>query len=84
MACNCQTQIGKPQTQAKRGVAAKPAAKKTSQPKFISMKYTGPTSARVVGTASGRQYGFARTGTVLQVDPRDKVQLSKVPHLRQI
>jgi len=89
MPCTCQqTKGASAQTKtasAPSSPGAKPAspAKTTSRPTFVSMRYSGPTGTTATGT-SGRQYKFARTGAVLQVDPADKAALLKVPHLRQI
>jgi hypothetical protein len=80
MPCNCQ-QSGTQSPKPKARPSNAPAAQK---PSFISVRYTGPTTATARGGVSGRQYTFSRTGMTLQVDPRDKAGLMKVPHLRQI
>lgn len=89
MPCNCQQtgQIGqrKVQPTPAAGTATKIApAKPQAHPRFISVRYSGPTSTVATGPVSGRQYKFGRTGVVVQVDPRDKAAMSGVPHLRQI
>jgi hypothetical protein len=89
MPCNCQQtkQVAQPKAQAvpsngKTTMSAPPRAQ--SRPAFVSVRYTGPTSATTTGPVSGRHYNFARNGAIVQVDPRDKAALAKVPHLRQI
>jgi hypothetical protein len=79
MPCNCQSthQVTQPKTQAT-------TVRNSTRPAFASMRYTGPTSATTTGPVSGREYKFTRSGATLQVDPRDKAALTKVPHLRQI
>lgn len=71
MPCQCQQKTNR---------ATKP---QPATPAFISMRYTGPTSAVATG-ASGRHYKFGRTGATIKVDARDKAALARIPHLRQI
>jgi hypothetical protein len=78
MPCNCQP-TSRPVTPPAAGTA------KTSPPlPGPSVRYSGPTSTTAVGAVSGRRYTFGHTGAVVRIDPRDKVALTKVPHLRQI
>jgi hypothetical protein len=90
MPCTCQqgkgasAQAGTRPTQSNSASRISSSTKTKTGPAFVSMRYTGPTSTTAAGTVSGRQYKFAHTEAVLQVDPRDKAGLSKVPHLRQI
>jgi hypothetical protein len=64
--------------------AIQSTSKAQARPAFLSFRYSGPTSVTATGATSGRQYKFAQTGAILQVDPRDKAALAKIPHLRQI
>jgi hypothetical protein len=89
MSCNCQQtkQLAQPKAQStqshsKATIGGPKQAQ--SRPTFISIRYTGPTFATATGPVSGRQYKFAHTGAIIEVDPRDKAALAKVPHLRQI
>jgi hypothetical protein len=89
MPCNCQNagSIAQPKAQSvqpKANAAIRASAQDHARPAFASMRYTGPTSAATTGAVTGRQYKFAHTGAVVQVDPRDKAALNKIPHLRQI
>lgn len=89
MPCNCQStkRVAQPRTRAipaSATPAVSGAARNLGRPAFASIRYTGPTSATATGPISGRQYRFTRTGATMQVDPRDKPALSKIPHLRQI
>jgi hypothetical protein len=89
MPCNCQSTSPAAQPKAQSIQASGKAviggnAQSHARPAFASVKYTGPTSATATGPVSGRQYRFAHTGAIVQVDPRDKAALAKVPHLRQI
>jgi hypothetical protein len=49
-----------------------------------SFRYTGPTSVVAVGPVSGRQYRFSRNGATVKIDARDKVAITRIPHLRQV
>lgn len=80
MPCTCQQSVAQP-PMPKAQPSNAPAAQQAA---FISVRYTGPTAATARGAVSGRQYTFSRTGMTVQVDPRDKTGLMKVPHLRQI
>jgi hypothetical protein len=87
MSCNCQQIKPVAQPKAQSIQSNRPAAigaLAQSRPALASIRYTGPTSATAKGAVSGRRYTFAHTGAIIQVDPRDKAGLAKVPHLRQI
>jgi hypothetical protein len=89
MACNCQQtkQIAQQKTQSsqsKSGATISSSTRTRSRPAFVSIRYSGPTSAVATGPVTGRQYRFPQSGTILQVDPRDQAALAKVPHLRRI
>lgn len=89
MPCNCQSakQVAQPKAQSVRANGAPAiggATRNQARPAFASLRYTGPTSATTTGPVTGRQYKFTHTGAVIQVDPRDRAALTKVPHLRQI
>ena len=88
MSCNCQQTKGQVAQAKARSLPSTTGAKASSstQPRltFLSFRYSVPTSATATGATLGRQYKFAHTGATLQVDPRDKPALAKIPHLRQI
>jgi hypothetical protein len=89
MSCTCQQtkQIAQPKaqsTQSNSRATINAPKQSRSRPAFITIRYTGPTSATATAPVSGRQYKFAHTGAIIEVDPRDKAALAKVPHLRQI
>lgn len=89
MPCNCQSanQVAQPKApsvQTNGTPAIGGTARPQARPAFASVRYTGPTSTTATGPVSGRQYKFAHTGVVIQVDPRDRAALTKVPHLRQV
>ena len=89
MPCNCQNTGSAVRSkaqpiQANGKNAIRSSAQSPARPAFASVRYTGPTSVTTTGAVSGRQYKFARTGAIIQVDPRDKAALTRVPHLRQI
>ena len=89
MSCNCQQPKKVAQTKAQSsqsngGTTNVGATRTQSRPVFVSIRYTGPTSAVTTGLVSGRQYKFPQTGAIVQVDPRDQAALFKVPHLRRI
>lgn len=50
----------------------------------VFFEYVGRTGLTVTGPATGKQYRFERTGARLEVDLRDRLSLSSVPHLRQL
>ena len=88
MPCNCPqtSSIGQSKSQPAKAGSVKTAAvaKVQKHPAFMSIRYSGPTSTTVTGPVSGRQYRFNHTGVVVRVDPRDKLVMSKAPHLRQV
>ena len=89
MPCNCQNtgSVAQPKAQsiqANGKAAIRGSAQSQARPAFASVRYTGPTSVTTTGPVSGRQYKFTHTGAIVQVDPRDRAALTKVPHLRQI
>jgi len=47
-------------------------------------EYVGATSLSVIGSGTGRKYGFAHSGARMEVDPRDQASLAHVPNLRRI
>jgi hypothetical protein len=47
-------------------------------------EYTGRTAITAIGRATGRPYRFASPGARIIVDPRDRVSLAAVTHLRLI
>ena len=50
----------------------------------VVFQYVGNTSLTAVGPVSGRHYQFSHPGATVEVDPRDRASLARVPHLRQI
>jgi len=86
MPCNCQSakQVAQPKAQSIQTNGTSANSGNQIRPAFASVRYTGPTSTTTTGPVSGRQYKFTHTGAVVQVDPRDRPALTKVPHLRQI
>jgi hypothetical protein len=86
MPCNCQSakQVAQPKAQSIQTNGTPANSGGQARPAFASIRYTGPTSTTATGLVSGRQYKFAHTGTVIQVDPRDRPALTKIPHLRHI
>ena len=49
----------------------------------LFFEYAGNTGLTVVGARSGRRYRFDRPGARLEIDLRDRPQLSAIPKLRQ-
>jgi hypothetical protein len=47
-------------------------------------RYEGRSGMTVVGGATGQRYRFGHPGAVVQVDPRDRVSLLRVPGLTQV
>jgi len=90
MSCNCQSSMGRAAASKGQQVSSNVAVKRSGlpkaqpQPAFVSIRYSGPTSTTATGPVSGRKYDFSRTGVVVQVDPRDKAAMARVPHLRQV
>jgi hypothetical protein len=56
----------------------------SAQVKGSEFQYIGKTAMTALGLATGRQYRFAYSGAILQVDPRDRLSLSAIPNLQQI
>ena len=50
----------------------------------IYFEYVGQTGLTVYGAATNKKYRFDRTGSRIEVDPRDRPSLSKVPNLREV
>jgi hypothetical protein len=50
----------------------------------VFFEYVGPTALTVVGPVTGKSYRFARRGTRLEVDLKDRRSIAAVPSLRQI
>lgn len=89
MPCNCQNTGSAARSkaqliQANGKAAIRGSTQSPARPAFASIRYTGPTSVTTTGAVSGREYKFAHTGAIVQVDLRDRAALAKVPHLRQI
>jgi hypothetical protein len=50
----------------------------------VFFEYVGRTGLTVIGSTTGKQYRFERTGARLEVDLRDRFAMSAVPNLRQL
>ena len=50
----------------------------------VRMVYHGSGSIVVVGPHTGRRYRFAKDGTILEVDRRDALQMTKLRHLTTV
>jgi hypothetical protein len=61
-----------------------PSASGPAQPRSyaIVFEYVGTTALTATGAISGRRYRFEQPGARLQVDPRDRPGLARVPNLR--
>jgi len=59
----------------------RPAAAVSGAPIF---EYVGMRSLAVIGTATGREYRFNRSGARVEVDSRDQPYVALVPNLRRV
>ncbi len=50
----------------------------------VIFQYVGKTGLTAIGPVSGIRYRFIGPGVTLSVDPRDRLALGKIPHLRQV
>jgi hypothetical protein len=50
----------------------------------VYFEYTGSTGLTVFGSGTNRKYRFDRPGRRIEVDPRDRPSLSRVPNLREV
>ncbi len=50
----------------------------------VFFEYVGRTGLTVIGSSTGNQYRFERTGARLEVDLRDRFAMTGVPNLRQL
>ena len=50
----------------------------------VYFEYVGNTGLTVFGSATNKKYRFERNGSRVEVDPRDRPSLSKVPKLREV
>lgn len=50
----------------------------------VYFEYVGHSGLTVFGSATNTKYRFERNGSRVQVDPRDRPSLSKVPNLREV
>jgi hypothetical protein len=50
----------------------------------VFFEYVGRTGLTVIGSATGRQYRFERTGARIEVDLRDRSAMTTVPNVRQL
>ena len=70
-----------------RGVQTRPASNNTARPVHryaVYFEYVGSTGLTVFGSATKKKYRFDRNGSRVEVDPRDRPSLSKVPNLREV
>jgi hypothetical protein len=50
----------------------------------VYFEYVGNTGLTVFGSATNKKYRFNGPGSRVQVDPRDRPSLAKVPNLREV
>ncbi|MER3552990.1 MAG: hypothetical protein C4331_01170 [Meiothermus sp.] len=50
----------------------------------VVFEYRGTTGKMVVGPRSRRRYFFRGRGFRLEVDPRDRPYIARMPHLKQV
>jgi hypothetical protein len=50
----------------------------------VYFEYVGQTGLTVFGSATNKKYRFDRPGSRVEVDPRDRPSLAKVPNLREV
>jgi hypothetical protein len=51
---------------------------------FPVFQNIGGRPLTVRGPVSGKQYRFFAQGTTAAVDPRDRVSLARIPHIREV
>ena len=70
-----------------RGVQTRTSTNNSARPArrySVYFEYVGNTGLTVFGSATNKKYRFDRSGSRVEVDPRDRPSLSKVPNLREI
>ena len=50
----------------------------------VFFEYVGNTGLTVFGSATNKKYRFDGRGSRVQIDPRDRPSLAKVPNLREV
>jgi len=50
----------------------------------VYFEYVGQTGLTVFGSATNKKYRFEGPGSRVEVDPRDRPSLAKVPNLREV
>jgi hypothetical protein len=63
------------------------SAATVARPKYryaVYFEYVGPTALTVIGSATNKKYRFGRPGSRVEIDPRDRPSISKVPNLREV
>ena len=50
----------------------------------VYFEYVGLTGLTVIGSATSKKYRFDRPGSRVEIDPRDRPSISKVPNLREV
>ena len=50
----------------------------------VYFEYVGNTALTVLGSATNKKYRFNGSGSRVEVDPRDRPSLAKVPNLREV
>ena len=50
----------------------------------VFFKYLGQTGMTVIGPRSGKRYRFDATGSIVEVDPRDRPSLAGLAQLREV
>lgn len=66
-----------------RSLSYPPIAQQVLQSR-VFFEYVGRTGLTVIGSATGKQYRFERTGARIEVDLRDRFAMTAVPNLRQL
>jgi hypothetical protein len=56
----------------------------SARPKGFLFEYVGRTSLTIIGPATRTGYCFARPGSRVMVDSRDRASLATIPVLRQV
>lgn len=50
----------------------------------VYFEYVGKSGLTVFGSATNKKYRFDRPGSRVEIDPRDRPSLAKVPSLREV
>ncbi|HEX6125309.1 MAG TPA: hypothetical protein VFZ23_08030 [Pyrinomonadaceae bacterium] len=69
-------------SQSRRPVAV--SGVRTNYRYTVHFEYVGKTGLTVIGSATKKKYRFERPGSRVEIDPRDRPSLAKVPNLREV